>query len=118
MARNLDRAGEPESRFSFWSRLKHWGAGLGLNEAVNYMSAGQIMLGQDDGGEPHYPIWMVFDQRHRNRYLLATAVFPRQALPQSWYDAGIAKKGSTIDLIAYSFCRQVCSRSLGRRSAS
>ena len=71
-----------------------------MNEAVNYMSAGQIMLGQDDGGEPHYPIWMVFDQRHRNRYLLATAVFPRQALPQSWYDAGIAKKGSTIEELA------------------
>lgn len=71
-----------------------------MNEAVNYMSAGQIMLGQDDGEEPHYPIWMIFDQRHRNRYLLATAVFPRQPLPQSWYDAGIAKKARTIDELA------------------
>ena len=40
VAGNLDRAGEPESRFSFWSRLKHWGAGLGLNEAVNYSFVG------------------------------------------------------------------------------
>jgi len=40
IARNLDRAGEPESRFGFWSRLKHWGAGLGLNEAVNYSFVG------------------------------------------------------------------------------
>ena len=40
VAHNLDRAGEPESRFSFWSRLKHWGAGLGLNEAVNYSFVG------------------------------------------------------------------------------
>ena len=40
VARNLDRAGEPESRFGFWSRLKRWGAGLGLNEAVNYSFVG------------------------------------------------------------------------------
>lgn len=40
IARNLDRAGEPESRYGFWSRLKHWGAGLGLNEAVNYSFVG------------------------------------------------------------------------------
>lgn len=40
VARNLDRAGEPESRYGFWSRLKHWGAGLGLNEAVNYSFVG------------------------------------------------------------------------------
>ena len=39
-ARNLDRAGEPESRYGFWSRLKRWGAGLGLNEAVNYSFVG------------------------------------------------------------------------------
>lgn len=40
VARNLDRAGEPETRYGFWSRLKHWGAGLGLNEAVNYSFVG------------------------------------------------------------------------------
>ena len=40
IVRNLDRAGEPESRYGFWSRLKHWGAGLGLNEAVNYSFVG------------------------------------------------------------------------------
>lgn len=38
--RSLERAGEPESRFSFWSRIKRWGAGLGLNEAVNYSFVG------------------------------------------------------------------------------
>ena len=40
VVRSLDRAGLPESRFSFWSRLKHWGKGLGLNEAVNYSFVG------------------------------------------------------------------------------
>lgn len=37
---DLDRAGEPMSTFQFWSRLRHWGAGLGLNEAVNYSFVG------------------------------------------------------------------------------
>ena len=71
-----------------------------MNEAINYMSAGQIMLGHDDGEEPHYPIWMVFDQTHRNRYLLATAVFPRQPLPKAWFDAGIAHQADTIEGLA------------------
>jgi phenylalanyl-tRNA synthetase beta chain len=33
---NLADFGRPESEFSFWTRVKHWGAGLGLNETVNY----------------------------------------------------------------------------------
>lgn len=36
----LERAAEPESRYDFWLRLKHWAAGLGLNEAVNYSFVG------------------------------------------------------------------------------
>lgn len=42
----LERAGEPESRFSFWSRIKHWGAGLGLNEVINYSFTGHKDLDQ------------------------------------------------------------------------
>ncbi|WP_298034557.1 phenylalanine--tRNA ligase subunit beta [uncultured Desulfovibrio sp.] len=37
---DLARAAEPESRYAFWLRIKHWGAGLGLNEAVNYSFVG------------------------------------------------------------------------------
>lgn len=37
---DLDLAGAPESTFAFWSRLKRWGKGLGLNEAVNYSFVG------------------------------------------------------------------------------
>lgn len=40
VAQALERAGEPESLFAFWSRIKRWGAGLGLNEAVNYSFVG------------------------------------------------------------------------------
>ena len=37
---DLERAGGAESTFAFWSRLKGWGKGLGLNEAVNYSFVG------------------------------------------------------------------------------
>ncbi len=36
----LDDAGAPESKYVFWSRIKKWGMGLGLNEAVNYSFVG------------------------------------------------------------------------------
>ncbi|MBQ9452268.1 MAG: phenylalanine--tRNA ligase subunit beta [Desulfovibrio sp.] len=40
VAQTLDCASAPESRFAFWSRIKRWGAGLGLNEVVNYSFVG------------------------------------------------------------------------------
>jgi 3-oxosteroid 1-dehydrogenase len=64
-----------------------------MNEAVNYMTAGQILIQQQ------LPVWMVFDQRYRNRYVFGGGIFPRQPLPAAWYDAGIAAKaGSLADL--------------------
>ncbi|MBQ8173560.1 MAG: phenylalanine--tRNA ligase subunit beta, partial [Mailhella sp.] len=36
----LDTFGLPESRHSFMMRVKHWAAGLGLNEAVNFSFVG------------------------------------------------------------------------------
>lgn len=40
LRRRLEDAGAPESRFDFWGRIREWGAGLGLNEAVNYSFVG------------------------------------------------------------------------------
>lgn len=37
---SLDRFGLSESQFAFLSRVKHWAAGLGLNEVVNYSFVG------------------------------------------------------------------------------
>lgn len=71
-----------------------------MNESINYMSAGQIIFGQDDGEAPHHPLWMIFDQRYRNRYLLATQVFPRQDLPKAWYRHGIAHRAASLDELA------------------
>ncbi len=36
----VDDAGKPESSFAFWSRIKAWASGLGLNESVNYSFVG------------------------------------------------------------------------------
>lgn len=40
LCKNLDDAGKLESEFAFWARVKRWGMGLGLNEAVNYSFVG------------------------------------------------------------------------------
>ncbi|BAL88298.1 putative FAD-dependent oxidoreductase [Actinoplanes missouriensis 431] len=65
-----------------------------MNEAVNYMTAGQIMIKEE------LPVWMVFDQRYRNRYVFGGGIFPRQALPKAWYDAGIAHQAPTVAELA------------------
>ncbi|CAK7001232.1 MAG: Phenylalanine--tRNA ligase beta subunit [Desulfovibrio sp.] len=41
---SIDRAGMPESEFAFWRRIRHWGAGLGLNEVINYSFVGNADL--------------------------------------------------------------------------
>lgn len=71
-----------------------------MNEAVNYMTAGQIILGLHKEDDPHIPAWLVFDQRFRNRYLFGGALMPRQALPKAWYDAGVAVKADTVPALA------------------
>lgn len=70
-----------------------------MNEAQEYMSAGQIMLGLD-GSESKLPVTMIFDQDYRNSYVFSGSVMPRQDLPAQWYDAGIAFKAETIDALA------------------
>lgn len=65
-----------------------------MNEAVNYMSAGQILIRQK------LPVWMVMDQTFRNRYLFGAGLFPRQPFPQAWYDAGIVHQASTVAELA------------------
>ncbi len=59
-----------------------------VNEAVDYMSFGQRMLAREKAGEPVEKMWIVFDQRYRNSYLFAGGLFPRQPLPDSWYEQG------------------------------
>jgi 3-oxosteroid 1-dehydrogenase len=60
------------------------------NESCDYMSFGQRVLELERSGNPVESMWIVFDQKYRNSYVFAADLFPRMAIPQSWYDGGIA----------------------------
>lgn len=70
------------------------------NESADYMTFGQQILARERAGDPVGDMWMVFDQGYRNGYVLGGSVFPRMALPQSWYDNGIAVRGKSFDELA------------------
>jgi 3-oxosteroid 1-dehydrogenase len=63
-----------------------------INESQDYMTFGQRVLELERAGNPVESMWLVFDQRYRNSYLLAADLFPRQPLPDAWYEHGIAHK--------------------------
>ncbi|MCL6289155.1 3-ketosteroid-delta-1-dehydrogenase [Streptomyces sp. ID03-2B] len=73
-----------------------------INEATDYMSFGQLILERERAGDPAGPLWLVFDQQYRNRYVFAGASFPRMALPKQWYDAGIAHRADDAVTLARS----------------
>ena len=71
-----------------------------FNESCDYMTAGQIMLGHDDGEPAHMPMWLIFDQRYRNSYVFAAGVMPHMEIPREFYDAGIVHRptpGGTVE---------------------
>ena len=63
-----------------------------VNEATDYMSFGQRVLEREKAGDPAESMWFVFDQEYRNSYVFAGGIFPRQPLPQAFFDSGIAHK--------------------------
>ncbi|MDY6998200.1 MAG: 3-ketosteroid-delta-1-dehydrogenase [Actinomycetota bacterium] len=63
-----------------------------VNEACDYMSFGQHVLRSGRVGNPVEQMWLIFDQRYRNSYLMAGELFPRMPIPKSWYAAGIAHR--------------------------
>ena len=67
-----------------------------FNEASDYMTAGRAMLGLDDGKGHHLPMWLIFDQAYRNRYLFAGAVMPRMPITKVFYDSGVVVKADSI----------------------
>lgn len=71
-----------------------------INEATDYMSFGQHLLGRERSGNPVESMWIVFDQKYRNSYVFGGALFPRMALPDSWYDAGIAHRSDDLTGLA------------------
>lgn len=63
-----------------------------INESTDYMTFGQQVLAREQAGDPITEMWLIFDQRYRNSYIMAGSYFPRQPLPKAWYDAEIAHR--------------------------
>jgi len=72
--RPLDQAGAPESEYDFWRRIKGWGRGLGLNEAINYSFVGQKDL--DHLGLPAEGRIPIMNPLSEDQNVLRTALAP------------------------------------------
>lgn len=71
-----------------------------VNESTDYMTFGQRLLELESAGTPVEDMWIVFDQQYRNSYVFAAELFPRMAIPQPWYDAGIAVRADDFTELA------------------
>lgn len=67
-----------------------------VNESTDYMSFGQRVLELNRSGNPVSAMWIVFDQAYRNSYVFAADLFPRMAIPETWYAAGIAHRSDSL----------------------
>ena len=67
-----------------------------VNESTDYMSFGQRILELNRSANPVTSMWIVFDQQYRNSYVFAADLFPRMALPEKWYAAGIAHRSASL----------------------
>jgi 3-oxosteroid 1-dehydrogenase len=70
------------------------------NEAMDYMSFGQLLLERERSGNPVEAMWIVFDQQYRNSYVFAGELFPRMPIPPTWYKAGIAHRSDDLAELA------------------
>jgi succinate dehydrogenase/fumarate reductase flavoprotein subunit len=66
-----------------------------VNEATDYMSFGQRVQERERAGDPVGKMWLVFDRRYRNSYLLGGSLLPGMPLPRDWYAAGVAVRAGS-----------------------
>ena len=71
-----------------------------INESVDYMTFGQELLAREKRNEPVEAMWLIFDQKYRNSYVLATQVPPLLGIPRSWFDAGVAVRATSVSELA------------------
>ncbi|MFI7667188.1 3-oxosteroid 1-dehydrogenase [Nocardia sp. NPDC049526] len=69
------------------------------NESASYVDVVHTMYEQHSTGVGHVPAHFIMDQRFRDRYLFL-GTFPKQAIPQKYFDAGIIKKADTLAELA------------------
>ncbi|KOU76350.1 3-oxosteroid 1-dehydrogenase [Streptomyces virginiae] len=71
-----------------------------VNEAAPYSDVVHVMYEKDRGAVgSHIPAWLIVDQNYRNKYLFKD-ILPTLPFPDSWYQAGAAKKAWTWDALA------------------
>ncbi|WP_433621573.1 3-oxosteroid 1-dehydrogenase [Nocardia sp. CA-120079] len=69
------------------------------NESASYVDVVHTMYERNATGVGHVPAHFIMDQRFRDRYLFL-GTFPKQAIPQKYFDAGIIKKADTLAELA------------------
>ncbi|MFQ6392923.1 3-oxosteroid 1-dehydrogenase [Nocardia sp. KC 131] len=69
------------------------------NESASYVDVVHTMYEQHAKGIGHVPAHFIMDQRFRDRYLFL-GTFPKQAIPQKYYDSGIIKRADTLAELA------------------
>ncbi|WP_433755173.1 3-oxosteroid 1-dehydrogenase [Nocardia sp. CA-135398] len=69
------------------------------NESASYVDVVHTMYERHATGVGHVPAHFIMDQRFRDRYLFL-GTFPKQAIPQKYFDAGIIKKADTLAELA------------------
>ncbi|MFD7259837.1 3-oxosteroid 1-dehydrogenase [Streptomyces sp. NPDC059874] len=71
-----------------------------VNEAAPYSDVVHVMYEKDRGAVgSHIPAWLIVDQNYRNKYLFKD-ILPTIVFPNSWYEAGAAKKAWSWDALA------------------
>ncbi|WP_433715438.1 3-oxosteroid 1-dehydrogenase [Nocardia sp. CA-084685] len=69
------------------------------NESASYVDVVHTMYERHATGVGHVPAHFIMDQRFRDRYLFL-GTFPKQAIPQKYFDAGIIEKADTLAELA------------------
>ncbi|WP_431950822.1 3-oxosteroid 1-dehydrogenase [Nocardia lijiangensis] len=69
------------------------------NESASYVDVVHTMYERHVSGIGHVPAHFIMDQRFRDRYLFL-GTFPKQPIPQKYFDAGIIKKADTLEELA------------------
>ncbi|MBB5918646.1 3-oxosteroid 1-dehydrogenase [Nocardia transvalensis] len=66
-----------------------------VNESAPYVNVVHAMYEQEAASGGHIPAYFIMDQRFRDRYLFL-GNFPRQRIPQKYFDAGIIDRADTV----------------------
>jgi phenylalanyl-tRNA synthetase beta chain len=109
--RPLESFGQPEGRYSFLARIKNWGSGLGLSEAINYSFVGHADL--DRLGLPEEGRISVMNPLSEDQNVLRTVLAPG-LLNCVRNNIARGNGGARLFECAHVFCADVSSETTAR----